>query len=95
MVSYGEEAFGRTQQPYPSRTRRQQMWQAGALFGEVLEARGEQRRLHHSAEASAEFSARRTSWRAGTPEMALTSWPTASSSARSPLPVFAEVIDQN
>lgn len=29
------------------------------------------------------------------PEMALTSWPTASTSARSPLPVFAEVIDQS
>lgn len=27
--------------------------------------------------------------------MALTSWPTAGTTARSPLPVFAEVIDQN
>lgn len=35
------------------------------------------------------------SWRAETPEMALTSRPTASTRTRSPLPVFAEVIDQN
>lgn len=30
----------------------QQMWQAGVLFGEVWEAWGEQRMLHHSAGAS-------------------------------------------